>query len=168
MRATAPRGSTSSSQTGAHAGSRAKTSGGRRVHLLAVEREGRVPGDHDVELLLASVAVHLVVLLDDHAGFDGDVRVHAEAAHVEVTADRMPVVAVPRAQVLDVPERGDAVAHETSSAKRGSSRSGAKSSSSRAVSRSFGSSSSAACRCSSAASARPARLSAHARLYSVP
>ena len=82
---------------------------GRRVHLLAVDGEGRVPGDDDVELLLPAVPVQLVVLLDDDARRDGDVRVDAERADVEEVANEVPVVAMVRPQALDVRELGDCV-----------------------------------------------------------
>src|SRR5207248_4661109 len=112
----------------------------------------RMPRDDDVQLLLAAVAVRLVVLLDNDPGLDPDVGVDPKRADVEVAADRVPVVAVPRAQALDVLDPCDPVAHRTSSAKRGSSRSAAKSSSSRAPPRRPGSTSSAARRCSTASS----------------
>ena len=125
-----------------------------RVDLLALERERRVSADDDVQLLLASVSMGLVVLLDDHARLDGDVGVHAEGADVEIVPDRVPVVAVSRAEALDVGEGGDreGTAHASTSSKLGWSRIGVRSTSVRASSRSFGSAASAARRCSSASS----------------
>ena len=66
---------------------------GRCVDLFAVDREGRMPLDDDVELL---VLRHHLGVLADHApaGLLGAVGVHAEAADAEVIANRDPGVSL--------------------------------------------------------------------------
>ena len=71
----------------------------RRVHGLAVDLEGRVSVEHDVELLLAT---GLVVLVDQQAVLVRREHVDAEAVDPEMLAHRMHPAAL-----LDVVEARD-------------------------------------------------------------
>ena len=65
---------------------------GGRVDLVAVDREARVAGEHDVELLVAARGSRGLRVLLDHIlpGGRRRVGVDAEGAHAERVAQRMP------------------------------------------------------------------------------
>src|SRR5262249_4217503 len=115
--------------------------------------EGRVPAQHEVELLVAAVALFAVLVDDPVAGVAGRPGVDPEGLDAHVVADRPPRAA-PVSHLLDLVELRDLVAaHRTSF----------RSSSLAACSAALGSSSIARARCTRASSRRPARASRQAR-----
>jgi hypothetical protein len=62
---------------------------GRSIERLAVERERRTPGEHDVDLLVAERGLR-VLLDDDIADAGGGIGVDPERADIERPSDRFP------------------------------------------------------------------------------
>src|ERR671932_2102826 len=83
-----------------------------RVDRVAVDLEGRIPVEHDVQLLLARPG--LVMLADQRAVLAGGVRVDSECLNPKVLAHRdVSVVALDVVETCDLPLR--LVAHRISS-----------------------------------------------------